>query len=103
MRSFVPAPSGARPFRTVAAAVLAIGALAAAACGGSAVADDAEAPARAGDAAADGPSAEERRAAIIESIRTKLLTLPPETVVHTGHGDDTTVGAEAPGIEAAAG
>jgi len=40
---------------------------------------------------------------IIESIRTKLLTLPPETVVHTGHGDDTTVGAEAPGIEAAAG
>ncbi len=40
---------------------------------------------------------------IIESITTKLLTLPPETVVHTGHGDDTTVGAEAPGIEAAAG
>ena len=38
---------------------------------------------------------------IIESIRTKLLTLPPETVVHTGHGDDTTIGAEAPGIEAA--
>ena len=40
---------------------------------------------------------------IIESIRTKLLVLPPETVVHTGHGNDTTVGAEAPGIEAAAG
>lgn len=40
---------------------------------------------------------------IIESIKAKLLTLPPETVVHTGHGDDTTVGAEAPGIEAAAG
>jgi len=39
---------------------------------------------------------------IIESIKAKLLTLPPETVVHTGHGDDTTVGAEAPGIEAAA-
>lgn len=38
---------------------------------------------------------------IIESIKAKLLTLPPETVVHTGHGDDTTVGAEAPGIEAA--
>ncbi len=38
---------------------------------------------------------------IVESIRTKLLTLPPETVVHTGHGDDTTIGAEAPGIEAA--
>ncbi|HEY1118105.1 MAG TPA: MBL fold metallo-hydrolase, partial [Acidimicrobiales bacterium] len=39
---------------------------------------------------------------IIESIRMKLLPLPPETVVHTGHGDDTTIGAEAPGIEAAA-
>jgi glyoxylase-like metal-dependent hydrolase (beta-lactamase superfamily II) len=33
---------------------------------------------------------------IIESISGKLLTLPPETVVHTGHGDDTTIGAEAP-------
>ncbi len=33
---------------------------------------------------------------IVESIRTRLLTLPPETVVHTGHGDSTTVGAEAP-------
>lgn len=28
------------------------------------------------------------------SIASKLLTLPPETVVHTGHGDDTTIGAE---------
>jgi glyoxylase-like metal-dependent hydrolase (beta-lactamase superfamily II) len=36
---------------------------------------------------------------IIESIRTRLLTLPPETVVHTGHGDSTTVGAEAPHLE----
>lgn len=36
---------------------------------------------------------------IIESIRTKLLTLPPETVVHTGHGDSTTIGAEAPSLE----
>jgi glyoxylase-like metal-dependent hydrolase (beta-lactamase superfamily II) len=36
---------------------------------------------------------------IIDSIRTKLLTLPPETVVHTGHGDDTTVGAEAPHLD----
>lgn len=34
--------------------------------------------------------------AIIESIRTKLLTLPPDTVVHTGHGDDTRIGDEAP-------
>lgn len=32
---------------------------------------------------------------ILESISSKLLTLPPETVVHTGHGDDTTIGAEA--------
>lgn len=31
---------------------------------------------------------------ILESIRTRLLTLPDETVVHTGHGDDTTIGAE---------
>lgn len=36
---------------------------------------------------------------IIESIRTKLLVLPPQTVVHTGHGDTTTIGAEAPGID----
>ena len=36
---------------------------------------------------------------IIDSIRTKLLTLPPETVVHTGHGDDTTIGAEAPHLD----
>jgi glyoxylase-like metal-dependent hydrolase (beta-lactamase superfamily II) len=36
---------------------------------------------------------------IVRSIRTRLLTLPPETVVHTGHGDDTTIGAEAPGLE----
>ncbi|WP_431912147.1 MBL fold metallo-hydrolase [Micromonospora carbonacea] len=33
---------------------------------------------------------------IIESIRTRLFTLPPETVVHTGHGDSTTIGAETP-------
>ncbi|KIR61909.1 MULTISPECIES: MBL fold metallo-hydrolase [Micromonospora] len=33
---------------------------------------------------------------IIESIRTRLFTLPPETVVHTGHGDSTTIGAEEP-------
>lgn len=31
---------------------------------------------------------------ILQSIRTRLLTLPAETVVHTGHGDSTTVGAE---------
>lgn len=33
---------------------------------------------------------------IIASIRDRLLSLPPTTVVHTGHGDDTTIGAEAP-------
>ncbi|EEP69842.1 hydrolase [Micromonospora sp. ATCC 39149] len=36
---------------------------------------------------------------IVESIRTRLLTLPPETVVHTGHGDSTTIGAEAPHLD----
>lgn len=33
---------------------------------------------------------------IIESISTRLLTLPAETVVLTGHGDSTTIGDEAP-------
>ena len=33
-------------------------------------------------------------AAIIASIRDRLMGLPPETVVHTGHGEDTTIGAE---------
>lgn len=33
---------------------------------------------------------------IVDSISTKLLTLPLDTVVHTGHGDSTTIGAEAP-------
>ena len=31
---------------------------------------------------------------IVESIRRRLFDLPDETVVHTGHGDDTTIGAE---------
>ena len=31
---------------------------------------------------------------IKESIRTKLFALPDATVVHTGHGADTTIGAE---------
>ncbi|TIC84354.1 MBL fold metallo-hydrolase [Nocardioides sp. GY 10127] len=38
---------------------------------------------------------------IVRSIAEKLLALPDETVVHTGHGDDTTIGAERAGIEAA--
>ncbi len=33
---------------------------------------------------------------IIDSIRERLLSLPAETVVHTGHGDSTSVAAEAP-------
>ena len=31
---------------------------------------------------------------IVDSIRRELFALPDETVVHTGHGDDTTIGAE---------
>jgi glyoxylase-like metal-dependent hydrolase (beta-lactamase superfamily II) len=31
---------------------------------------------------------------IVDSIRRQLFALPDETVVHTGHGDDTTIGAE---------
>ncbi|HEU4666229.1 MAG TPA: MBL fold metallo-hydrolase [Arthrobacter sp.] len=31
---------------------------------------------------------------ILASIRERLLTLPPETVVRTGHGGDTTIAAE---------
>lgn len=38
---------------------------------------------------------------ILHSIAKRLLTLPGDTVVHTGHGDDTTIGAEADGIKAA--
>ncbi len=36
---------------------------------------------------------------IITSIRDRLLTLPAETVVHTGHGATTTIGAEAPHLD----
>ncbi len=36
---------------------------------------------------------------IIESIRTRLLELPADTVVLTGHGDPTTIGAEAPHLQ----
>ena len=36
---------------------------------------------------------------IVASIRARLLSLPPETVVHTGHGDSTTIGQEAPDVE----
>ena len=36
---------------------------------------------------------------IIDSISTKLLTLPEETVVLTGHGDSTSIEAEKPSLE----
>ncbi len=36
---------------------------------------------------------------IIESIRSRILTLPANTLVLTGHGSPTTVGAEAPRLE----
>ncbi|GAA2993340.1 MBL fold metallo-hydrolase [Streptosporangium longisporum] len=36
---------------------------------------------------------------IIESIKGRLLTLPPETVVHTGHGPSTVIGQEAGHLE----
>jgi glyoxylase-like metal-dependent hydrolase (beta-lactamase superfamily II) len=36
---------------------------------------------------------------IVESIRRSLLSLPPETVVHTGQGESTTIGAESPHLQ----
>ena len=36
---------------------------------------------------------------ILASIRDVLFRLPDETVVHTGHGDDTTIGAERETLE----
>jgi glyoxylase-like metal-dependent hydrolase (beta-lactamase superfamily II) len=33
-------------------------------------------------------------ATILDSVRARLLTLPGDTVVRTGHGDDTTIDAE---------
>ena len=36
---------------------------------------------------------------IIESLRRLFLYMPAETVVHTGHGDSTTIGAESPHVE----
>lgn len=52
---------------------------------------------------AGGPGATGRSfssfATIVESIRTRLLDLPADTIVHTGHGGDTTVGAEGPHLQ----
>ncbi|WP_181788995.1 MBL fold metallo-hydrolase [Streptomyces phytophilus] len=42
------------------------------------------------------------RPTIEASIRARLLTLPPETVVRTGHGETTTIAAEAAGAAGAA-
>ncbi|WP_262104748.1 MBL fold metallo-hydrolase [Arthrobacter sp. Marseille-P9274] len=36
---------------------------------------------------------------IIDSIKSRLLTLPAETTVNTGHGDATRIGAEAPHLD----
>ncbi|GII55848.1 hydrolase [Planotetraspora thailandica] len=36
---------------------------------------------------------------IVDSIRDRLLTLPAQTRVRTGHGDSTTIGAEAPHLQ----
>lgn len=38
------------------------------------------------------------RDTIVASIRRQLLALPDQTVVHTGHGEDTTIGAERRGL-----
>lgn len=35
---------------------------------------------------------------IIDSIRHRLLTLPAETTVHTGHGESTTIATEKPAL-----
>ncbi|MEZ5320776.1 MAG: MBL fold metallo-hydrolase [Microthrixaceae bacterium] len=39
------------------------------------------------------------RPTILRSIRERLLCLPDHTVVHTGHGESTTIGAERPLVE----
>jgi glyoxylase-like metal-dependent hydrolase (beta-lactamase superfamily II) len=31
---------------------------------------------------------------LVQSIRTKLYTLPDDTIVYSGHGDPTTIGEE---------
>jgi glyoxylase-like metal-dependent hydrolase (beta-lactamase superfamily II) len=36
---------------------------------------------------------------IIRSVEDKLFTLPPETMVLPGHGDDTTIGTERPHLQ----
>lgn len=41
------------------------------------------------------------KSVILRSIAERLLPLPADTIVHTGHGDDTTIGAETAGVLAA--
>jgi glyoxylase-like metal-dependent hydrolase (beta-lactamase superfamily II) len=36
---------------------------------------------------------------LLDTIRSQLFTLPAETVVHTGHGESTTIGAEVPYLD----
>ncbi len=36
---------------------------------------------------------------ILQSIRSRLLLLPDSTIVHTGHGDSTRIGDEAPHVD----
>ena len=51
-----------------------------------------------GDLFNDGPGARGRSFSdydvIVQSITERLLTLPEDTVVKTGHGEDTTIAAE---------
>jgi len=35
-----------------------------------------------------------RKAELVENIRRKILTLPKETLIYSGHGPATTVGIE---------
>ncbi|MFE7837317.1 MBL fold metallo-hydrolase [Streptomyces sp. NPDC057474] len=52
---------------------------------------------------ADGPGAthhvHSHRPTILRSIRDQLFTLPAGTTVHAGHGDDTTIGTQAPHLQ----
>lgn len=41
----------------------------------------------------------EKFSTIIDAIRTKLFTLPDDTAVYPGHGEDTTIGKEKPHLQ----
>jgi len=55
-----------------------------------------------GGPGATGRSFSSRRL-LVDSIASKLLSLDDATTVHTGHGDDTTIGSERSAIEVEAG